>query len=50
MWSEFDESSYQELVKDLNDNGDRRVKFNGIEGNLSQFIEAMELVRSIFKH
>ena len=46
-WSQFDEYIYQKMVEDYNSKGDRTIKFNGVEGDLSTLIEAVELVRSM---
>ena len=47
LWSQFDEYIYQKMVEDYNSKGDRTVKFNGVEGDLSTLIEAVKLVRSM---
>ena len=47
LWSQFDEYIYQKMVEDYSSKGDRTVKFNGVEGDLSTLIEAVELVRSM---
>ena len=47
LWSQFDEYIYQKMVEDYNSKGDRTVTFNGVEGDLSTLIEAVELVRSM---
>ena len=47
LWSQFDEYIYQKMVEDYNSKGDRTVMFNGVEGDLSTLIEAVELVRSM---
>ena len=47
LWSQFDEYIYQKMVEDYNSKGDRAIKFNGAEGDLSTLIEAVELVRSM---
>ena len=49
MWSEYDESQYQTMKRDLEENGDHLVKFNGVTGPLSLLIKSVELVRSTFK-
>ena len=47
LWSQFDESIYQRMIEDYNSKGNRTVIFNGVEGDLSTLIEAVELVRSM---
>ena len=47
LWSQFDEYIYQKMVEDYNSKGDRTVKFNGVEGDLSTLIEAVKLARSM---
>ena len=47
LWPQFDEYIYQKMVEDYNSKGDRTVKFNGVEGDLSTLIEAVKLVRSM---
>ena len=48
MWSEFDELQYQQMKKDLEEQGDHLVKFNGVTGPLSLLIKSVEIVRSMF--
>ena len=47
LWSQFDEYIYQKMVEDYNSKGYITVMFNGVEGDLSTLIEAVELVRSM---
>lgn len=49
MWSEYDESQYQAMKRDLEEKGDHIVVFNGTFGPLSLLIKSVELVRSMFK-
>lgn len=49
MWSEYDESQYQAMKRDLEEKGDHIVVFNGASGPLSLLIKSVELVRSMFK-
>lgn len=49
MWSEYDESQYQKMKRDLEENGDHIICFNGVSGPLSLLIKSVELVRSMFK-
>lgn len=48
MWSEYDEMQYQEMKKDLEENGDHNVNFNGLVGPLSLLIKAVEIIRPVF--
>lgn len=47
MWGQLEEEYYQQLVEDLQTNGDRYVVFHNVEGKLSSLIESMKIVRSM---
>lgn len=47
MWGRLEEDNYQRLIKNLQENGDRDIIFNGIKGKLSLLIESMKIVRSM---
>ena len=50
MWSEYDEMQYQEMKKDLEENGDHNVNFNGLVGPLSLLVQSVEIVRKSFSN
>lgn len=47
MWGQLEEEYYQQLVEDLQTNGDRYIVFHGVKGKLSSLIESMKIVRAM---